>query len=86
MVWMTVRLKVCVFAEGAPGVIAAIVTVTGPPTAVPAAAVTVTVTVTGAKDVGLTELDGENTQAAPDGSPDAQFSETAPLKFPAAVT
>jgi hypothetical protein len=48
-------------AEGAPVAIAEIVTVVGPPTGVPAAAVTVNVTVTGVEDVGLTELDGENT-------------------------
>src|SRR4029077_6778019 len=51
--------------EGAPAAIAEIVTVVGPPTGVPAAAVTVNVTVTGVEDVGLTELDGENTQAPP---------------------
>ncbi len=62
------------------------VTVVGPPTGVPAAAVTVNVTVRGAEDVGLTELDGENSQAAPAGRPDEQPSVTVPAKLPAAVT
>jgi len=73
-------------AAGAPAAIAEMVTVVGPPTGVPAAAVTVNVTVTGAEDVGLTALDGENTQAAPAGSPAEQFSVTVPAKLPAAVT
>jgi len=83
---VTVKLKVCVLAEGAPAVIAESVTSTGPPTGVPAPVVTVNVTVTGDEDVGLTELDGENTQAAPDGSPAGQLSATVPEKLPAAVT
>jgi len=83
---VTVSLNVCIFAEGAPAVIAAMVTVVGPPTGVPAAAVTVNVTVTGVEEVGLTALDGENTQAAPAGSPAEQFSVTVPAKLPAAVT
>ena len=73
-------------AEGAPAAIAESVTVVGPPTGVPAAAVTVNVTVTGDEDVGLTELDGENTQAAPVGSPAEQLSVTVPAKLPDAVT
>jgi len=73
-------------AAGAPAVIAEIVTVTGPPAGVPAAAVTVNLTVTGDEDVGLTELDGENTQAAPVGRPAEQLSVTVPAKLPAAVT
>jgi len=73
-------------AAGAPVAIAEIVTVFGPPAGVPAAAVTVNVTVTGAEDVGLTELDGEKTQAAPAGSPAEQLSATGPAKLPAAVT
>jgi len=83
---VTVSLNVCVLAEGAPAVIAEMVTVVGPPTGVPAPAVTVNVIVTGAEDVGLTELDGENTQAAPAGSPAEQLSVTVPAKLPAAVT
>ena len=62
------------------------VTVVGPPTGVPAAAVTVNVTVTGVEDFGLTELDGENEQAAPAGSPAEQLSVTVPAKLPDAVT
>ena len=83
---VTVSLNVCVLAEGAPVAIAAMVTVVGPPTGVPAAAVTVNVTVTGVEDFGLTELDGENEQAAPVGSPAEQLSVTVPAKLPAAVT
>src|ERR1019366_700809 len=60
--------NVCLLAAGAPVAIAEIVTVVGPPSGVPAAAVTVNVTVTGVDDVGLTELDGENTPAAPPSS------------------
>jgi hypothetical protein len=81
-----VRLNVCVFAEGAPAVIAESVTSTGPPTGVPAAAVTVKLTVTGEEDVGLTELDGENAQVAPAGNPVEQLSVTNPAKLPKAVT
>jgi hypothetical protein len=44
------------------------------------------VTVTGDADVGLTELDGENTQAAPAGNLAVQLSVTVPAKLPAAVT
>jgi hypothetical protein len=73
-------------AAGAPAAIAEIVTVVGPPAGVPVAAVTVNVIVTGAEDVGLTELAGENTQAAPVGSPAEQFSVTVPAKLPDAVT
>jgi len=73
-------------AEGAPAASAEIVTVAGPPNGVPAAAVTVNVTVTGEEEVGLTELDGENTQAAPVGSPAGQLSATVSAKLPAAVT
>jgi hypothetical protein len=83
---VTVRLNVCVLAAGAPVVIAETVTVVGPPIGVPVAAVTVSATVTGAEDVGLTELDGENTQAAPVGSPAGQLSVTVPAKLPDAVT
>jgi hypothetical protein len=83
---VTVSPNVCVLAEGAPVAIAEIVTVLGPPNGVPADAVTVNVTVTGAEDVGLTELDGENTQVAPVGSPAEQLSATVPAKLPAAVT
>ena len=83
---VTVSLNVCVLAEGAPAAVAEIVTVVGPPTGVPAAAVTVKVTVTGVEDVGLTELDGENTQAAPAGSPAEQVNVTVLAKFPDAVT
>jgi len=83
---VTVRLKVCVLAAGAPGVVAEIVTVTGPPVGVPAAAVTVNVTVTGVEDVGLTALDGENRHAAPVGSADEQLKVTVPAKLPNAVT
>jgi hypothetical protein len=72
-------------AAGAPAVIAEIVTVAGPPTAVPVAAVTVKVTVTGDEDVGLNVLDGENTQFAPAGCPE-QLSATVPAKLPEAVT
>jgi hypothetical protein len=82
----TVRVKVCVLAAGAPGVVAEIETVTGPPTGVPSAAVTVSETVTGCEAVGLTELDGEKRQAAPDGRPVAQFSVTKSSKLPAADT
>ena len=81
-----VRLNVCVLAAGAPVVMAEIVTVAGPPSGVAAIAVTVNVTVTGAEDVGFTELDGENTQAAPEGSPAGQESVTVAAKLPAAVT
>jgi hypothetical protein len=83
---VTVRVNVCVLAAGAPVVIAETVTVVGPPTAVPIAAVTVIVTVTGVEVVGLTELDGENTQAAPAGSRAEQLSATVPAKLPNAVT
>ena len=83
---VTVSPNVCVLAAGAPAAIAEMVTVVGPPTGVPAAAVTVKVTVTGVEDVGLTELDGENTQAAPAGSPAEQLSVTVPAKLPDAVT
>jgi len=83
---VTVNPNVFVLAAGAPAAIAEIVTVVGPPTGVPAAAVTVKVTVTGAEEVGFTKLDGENTQAAPAGSPAEQFSVTVPAKLPAVVT
>jgi hypothetical protein len=83
---VTVNLNVCVLAEGAPVVTAEIVTVVGPPTGAPADAVTVNVTVTEVEDVGITELDGENTQATPAGSPAEQLRVTAPAKLPAAVT
>ena len=83
---VTVSPKVCVLAEGAPAVIAEIVTTVGPPAGVPAPAVTVKVTVTGVEDVGFTELDGENTQTAPAGNPAEQLSVTVPAKLPAAVT
>lgn len=83
---LTVKLNVCDLAEGAPAAVAEIDTTTGPPCGVPAAAVTVSETVTGDEDVGLTELDGEKTHAAPDGSPVGQPSVTGPEKLPAAVT
>jgi hypothetical protein len=83
---VTVSLNVCVLAAGAPAAIAEMVTVVGPPTGVPGAAVTVNVTVTGVEDVGFTALDGENTQAAPAASPDEQLSVTVPAKLPDAVT
>ena len=83
---VTVSPNVCVLAAGAPVVMAETVTMNGPPTGVPAAAVTVNVSVTGVEDVGLTELDGENTQAAPVGNPAEQLSVTVPEKLPAAVT
>ena len=83
---VTVSLNVCVLAAGAPAAIAEIVTAVGPPAGVPAPAVTVKVTVTGVEDVGLTEPDGENKQAAPVGSPAEQLSVTVPAKLPAAVT
>jgi hypothetical protein len=83
---VTVKRNVCVLDAGAPAVVAASVTVAGPPTGVPAAAVTVNVTVTGDEAVGLTELDGENTQAAPAGNPEGQVSVTVPAKLPAAVS
>src|SRR5208282_3197492 len=79
---VTVNPNVCVLAEGAPVVIAEIVTVVGPPSGVPAAAVTVNVTVTGEEDVGFTEFDGENTQAAPVGRPAEQLSVAVPAKLP----
>ena len=72
--------------EGAPATVAARVTIFGPPSGVPDPAVTVSVTVTGDEEVGFTELDGENTQAAPEGSPAEQLSATVPAKLPAAVT
>ena len=74
----TVSANVCVLADGAPVVIAASDTVTGPPSGVPVAAVTVNVTVTGCEAVGLTEFDGENTQVAPVGRPVGQLSVTNP--------
>jgi hypothetical protein len=83
---VTVSAKVWLLAAGAPAVIAETVTVVGPPTGVAAAAVTVNVTVTGEEAVGLTELDGENTQAAPVGSPTGQLSAIVPEKFPSAAT
>jgi len=83
---VTVSPNVCALAAGAPAAIAATVTVVGPPVGVPAVAVTVNVTVTGADDVGLTELEGRNTQAAPVGSPVGQLSNTVSAKLPAAVT
>jgi hypothetical protein len=83
---VTVKLNVCVLAEGAPAVVAARVTDTGPPTGVPAAAVTVRVTVTGVEEVGFTELAGENRQLAPVGIPVEQLSATAPANEPEAVT
>jgi hypothetical protein len=73
-------------AAGAPVAIAEIVTVVGPPSGVPAAAVTVNATGAGVEEVGFTELDGENTQAAPAGSPTGQLSVTVPAKLPEAVT
>jgi hypothetical protein len=83
---VTVNAKVCVLAAGAPAVVAEMVTVAGPPVGVPFPAVTVNVIVTGADEVGLTELEGKNTQAAPEGSPAEQVSATVPEKLPAAVT
>ena len=79
-------MNVCVLAEGAPATVAATVTIFGPPSGVPLPAVTVNVTVTGDEDVGFTELDGVNTQAAPAGSPAGQLSVTVPAKLPDAVT
>jgi hypothetical protein len=73
-------------AAGAPVAVAASVTISGPPSGVPAPAVTVNVTVTAEETVGLTELDGENTQAAPAGSLTGQLSVTVPAKLPEAVT
>jgi hypothetical protein len=73
-------------AAGAPVAISEIVTVVGPPSGVPAAAVTVNATGAGVEEVGFTELDGENTQAAPAGSPAGQLSVTVPAKLPEAVT
>jgi hypothetical protein len=83
---VTVRPNVCVLAAGAPAAVAETVTVVGPPTGVPPAAVTVNVTVTGVEDVGFTALDGDNTQPAPAGSPAEQLSVTVPAKLPDAVT
>ena len=65
---------------------AEIVTVAGPPTGVPAPAVTVNCTVTGVEAVGLTGPAGENTQAAPAGRPEGKLSVTVPAKLPSAVT
>ena len=65
---------------------AASVTVVGPPSAVPAVAVTVKVTVTGFPAVGFTELEGENWHAVPLGSPDEQLSVTGSSNIPDAVT
>jgi len=83
---VTVRANVCILAAGAPAAIAEMVTVVGPPTGVPADTVTVIVTVTDDEEVGFTELDGENPQAAPAGSPAEQPSVTVSAKLPAAVT
>ncbi len=83
---VTVNSNVCVLAEGAPAVIAEIVTLVGPPAGVPDPASTVNVTVTGEEDVGLAAFDGENMQAAPPGSPAEQLSVTVPAKLPDAVT
>jgi hypothetical protein len=83
---VTVSSRVCVFAAGAPAVIAATVRMIGPPNGVDTPAVTVNVTVTGAEELGLTEPDGEKTQVAPLGSPAGQLRVTVPEKLPAAVT
>jgi hypothetical protein len=83
---VTVSPNVRVLAAGAPAAIAEIVTIVGPPNGVPDAAVTLNVTVTGDEAVGLTELEGENTQAAPVGSPAEQLSVIVPEKLPNAVT
>ena len=83
---VTVKPNVCVFAEGAPATVAASVTVVGPPAGVPLPAVTVNVTVTGPSAVGLTELEGEKMQTAPDGSPLGQLSTTVPANDPEAET
>jgi hypothetical protein len=82
----TVNANVCVLAAGAPATFAASVTVVGPPTGVPLPAVTVSVTATGFPAVGFTELDGENTQAAPEGSPLGHVNVTVPANDPEAVT
>jgi hypothetical protein len=83
---VTVRLKICVLATGAPDAFDARVTNTGPPTGVLTAALTVSVTVTGDDTVGFTEFEGEKKQVAPEGSPDGQLRVTAPEKLPEAVT
>jgi hypothetical protein len=83
---VTVSVNVRVIGAGAPATVAASVTVIGPPTGVPAPVVTVSVTVTGFAAVGLTALEGENTQAAPAGRPLEQLRVTVPVNEPAAVT
>jgi hypothetical protein len=83
---LTVSKNVCVLGAGAPATVAARVTINGPPTGVPDAAVTVNVTVTGDEEVGLTEFDGEKTHVAPVGNPMGQLKTTVPAKIPDAVT
>src|ERR1019366_8660018 len=83
---VTVSVNVCVFDAGAPVTAAASVTVLGPPTGVPVPVATVRVTETGLAAVGLTALDGENTQAVPAGRPLGQLRTTVPANDPAAVT
>lgn len=82
----TVKLKVWVLAAGAPLTFAASVTVAGPPKGVAALAETVMVTLTGVEAVGVTELEGEKTQAVPLGSPLGQLRFTVPENDPEAET
>ena len=82
---VTCNANVCVLAAGAPVVVAESVTVELP-TGVANAAVTVNVTVTGVEDVGFTVADGENTHAAPAGSPLGHVSATEPANDPDADT
>ena len=80
---MTVRLTLCVFAAGAPGVVAEIVIAVGP-AGVLAVVLKVNVTVAGSAD---TEADGENVHVTPVGIPLAgHASVTVPLNDPAPVT
>jgi hypothetical protein len=76
--------KVCVFGDGAPAVLAAIV-IGNFPVGVLAPVLTVIVIATGLPEVGLTEFEGWKLQAAPNGKP-VQESATAALNDPPAVT
>ena len=81
---VTVSERFCVLAAGAPAVLAWIVTVDvagGVLLVVPI----VSVTLTGALEVGLTEDEGRKLQLAPKGRP-LQERVTIPLKAPEAVT
>jgi hypothetical protein len=76
--------KVCVFCDGAPAALAAMV-IGNVPVGVLALVFTVIVTATGLPEVGFTEFEGWKLQTAPNGKP-VQESATAALNDPPAVT